>query len=818
MSKKPNNIERRVGWEAVTVFLFAVAFCTGIIIYTSQIAGSVETQRENIHHKSEILLYTNNFTQAIHEAQAEANMSAFSENKAYKEAYLAKKNMLGSIIDTILMLSSDREQDSATISEILLLLDKKEETTDELSLLFNQYNPWDALSQIINDYKPTEQPSFKITSTTVRDTVIKSSRRKSFWQRLSDAFYPSDEHDSIVFETKTQIDTINPQKNDSINILNEIRIYSDEASSNYIMNLDMIEKKIQTLISYDQNISRQIEELLVRLHKSTIDSTLDEIKRSEELIRKNNTNSIISCCVALALILVLTFMIISDINKGYRSRKELEAAKRRTDELMESRHRMLLSVSHDIKAPLSSIIGNLELMSLENANSKEADRQKSMQSSATHIMNMLSNLLDFSSLEQGKLTANINRFRLNELCESMTSMFESAAKRKGLEFIHTESFAHNTIVESDEVKIKQILTNLISNAIKYTITGKVRFDTRQSDGNIVFEVSDTGTGIPDDQLDLIFKPFSRIANTSKAEGNGYGLFVVKGFVELLDGTIDVKSEKDKGTSITVTIPTAASIENESEPDKTPSASKRLSILITDDDNSLLSVLEEILQRLGHKATICCSMSDFEVKINKLSDYDLVLTDKEMGAVSGRDILKRIKERDPMKKVFLMTARTEYETEKAIEEGFDGFIHKPFTIKQIADMLNTRIEPAEQSGDLCFDRFPTLCTMLGNDEGAIRKVLHAFATSTADNLVKLNEAVDDNDFKAAQSLCHKMLPMFIELDQTHLTDYLSKMDSLRDKSETQYADWQNDTVAFMNEADNTIQYIEELMEQLPPRKS
>lgn len=787
--------------------MLVAAFSIGMIVYTSRIADSISVQRENIRKNVKTLERTNRFTQAVQDAQSDANLYAFSDNRLYKESYLQNKEHVIILIDSILLTSFNREQDSMTVREIISLLEQKETTSDELQVLFNQYNPWDALFKIIESYEPEAPAAFKVTETTVRDTVVRNAPRKNFWKRLSEAFYPAPSVDSTIYVTKTQIDTIRIEQHEPSDIFRDIRTYSTAASSDYKSNIKQIEAKLYSLISYDHEISREIESLLIRLHESNLSTSLAEIEKSEELIRKNTTDTIITCCMALALVLLLIFMIVSDINNGYRARKELEAARLRTEELMESRHKMLLSVSHDIKAPLSSIIGHIELLK-DSSNAGEAGHLNSMLSSADHIMGLLSNLLDFSSLEQGKLKLNRSWFNVGMLCSSIVSMFEIAARQKQLGFEYDSKINPALSVYSDELKLKQILANIVSNSIKYTVRGKVKFEVSLNGDRLVFTISDTGIGIPEKQTEEIFKPFARIGNNANVEGNGYGLYVVKGLVDMLGGTIEIDSTEGKGSIFVVSIPVETQSDRQTASDTASTAQQN--ILIIDDDSSLLAVIEEMVKRIGHKGTVCRSLPEFEEQLKSISGYNLVLTDREMGAVSGHDILHRIKECSPSTRVFLMTARSEYTDSDASHEGFDGFIHKPFSIKQFAALLCTEADNSATATGRFAQLFPTLNDMLGGDDAAIIKVLQAFAESTSDNLVTLSEAVDNSSFQSAQAVCHKMLPMFAELDQKQAVGFLSRMDSLRGHDESEYPQWKDDSISFMSQADEILSKTDELI--------
>ncbi|MBO2523111.1 MAG: hypothetical protein CW336_04535, partial [Bacteroidetes bacterium] len=310
-----------------------------------------------------------------------------------------------------------------------------------------------------------------------------------------------------------------------------------------------------------------------------------------------------------------------------------------------------------------------------------------------------------------------------------------------------------------------------------------------------------------------FKPFSKADNnTGLAEGNGFGLFVVKGLLEILGGNIKVMSELENGSHIEISIPVKIVEKKEEEKTETPdtqivASNKKLHILLVDDDNSLLAVIGAMLNKLGHSSDICRSYIEFNKYINELDKYDMVLTDREMGTFSGNDVMKTIKAINKEKKVILMTASDEYSEKFALNEGFDGYIKKPFSIKDLASLLNTSA-PDEDCQQCEFtDDFPQLCTMFDNDSNAIREILQTFVNSTSDNLVILNDAITEHDFAKAQVVCHKMRPMFIQLEQKS-AEYLTDMDSRRGQDASTLPDWEEKGIEFMNQSDALLAMLAE----------
>ena len=810
MSKKNKNdypSGSRTSWKVVITYLFVLALCAALFYYIFNLRNSIENQRSNIKMQHDALSWVNQFTKNVHGAQNAANLYAFTEQAKYKREFNAYRDKIQAQTDSLSNFEIN-EDNIRMVSEISSLIQSKGRLSNELSRQFHDFNPLAEFDRTIDDYIPPKSEEELVVTTVSKDTVIhvpKKASKKNFWQRIGSAFNPTETEDSIVHISIERSDTLRimQQQPDTVNILADLRVLSEKAKVEYWNKIKDYESKTQELVRADNQLSEQISTLLIHLNQEILDSTIVEIEKSEALIQENMQTSVLIGAVTLILIIIFIILIISDVNKGYRARRAAEEAKRQTEEIMESRHKLLLSVSHDIKAPLTSIMGHVELMD-KTGNEKEI---ASIQQSADHILNLLNNLLEYSSLEQGKLQVSKEAFAIGQLCEEVTEMFAPIAKHKNLAFHFENSIAPNTILNSDKLKIRQILTNLISNGIKYTLEGSVSFKARLGRGLVVFDIIDTGVGIPEDKLEEVFKPFVRIETYNQfAEGSGYGMSVVKGLVSLLDGEIHIESEVGKGSHFEVRIP--VEVMESAEPDEaTEDSKKSLNILVIDDDNTLLSVIDNMLRRIGHQAIPCRSMSDLEGALHQLGDYDYILTDREMGAVSGNDILQRVKAVDPEKTVILMTGRIEYNTEKAKEEGFDGFLQKPFNLKQLENMFGN-VAASTNEEETAFPDFPAFSAMMGNDKDAMTDILRVFVQSTADDLVTMNTLLENSDFVEMQSLCHKMLPMFTQLERD--TSFLARMNAMRGKGETEadYPEWKDDATQFMAQADELMDLLEE----------
>ena len=715
------NIESKIRFKAVGLYIVVAIVATIMLFYLYQLRSNIQHQKQAIEKQHHSLALTNELIYAVGEAQSSASLFVSTNDTAYIKQFSRKVASVDSLIG---ILSVTDPAGKGKLRQISRLLARQVSNISELNRQLNSSNPLSVISERIQNYKPIQHESLRI-ATVKKDTIFNTTGHKNIFRRFKEVFVP--DKDKAVVVTSQHIDTLQLGNSESYNVLTEVGKIASTADKRYKENMQSIGQQVVVLIASDREISTQISGLLLQLHRQTFDSVLGTISKSEQSINRNYTISIIGGIFAMALIFVFIMLIIYDVNKGKEAREKLR-------QVMESRHQLLLSVSHDIKSPLGSILGYLEL------HQQELD-VKSMQSSARHILSLLENLLEFSSLEQGSLTISNADFSLQELCNEIGQMFLPLAEAKKLSF---SFYSDNVRIHSDYMKIKQIIINLVSNAIKYTRVGKVHLNMTYSVGKFSIELTDTGAGIPEDKQSEIYKPFTRVeSNNALAHGSGLGMYVVKGLVELLNGTIHLASKVNEGTKIQVDIPT----------EKTETIIKKGAkrIALYEDDFAVAEMVRAMLLRLGHQVVD--------------HDYDMILTDMEMGEISGLDILASAGNVP----VVVMTGHSDYTTQKARELGFDGFLAKPFTVDALREIFG--------EGEKVVDDF------FGDD---LEEIMEIFRNSTAENFSLLSQALNSSDYKKAQAICHKMLPMFAQLG--YPIDELRRIDANRAEV---YDGWQDD---------------------------
>jgi signal transduction histidine kinase/CheY-like chemotaxis protein len=723
------NIESKIRFKAAGLYIITGIAVAVMVVFLYNMRSNINSQRTEIEKQHQVLALTNELIYAVGEAQSSVSLFVSTHDTTYINKFGKKLLSINALIDT---LAVNEPVGKAKLLQIKILLARQTSEVAALNRQLGNKNPLTLISERIRKYKP--QPSVPSRVVTVKqDTVYKKpAKKKGFFKRLGEVFSPSKNTTMVI--SNVRVDTVKVGAEAPAPILTEVSDLALVEGKRYEKNMKAIEQQVARQIASDREISTQIAGVLLDLHRQTLNSVLGTIDRSEKSINRNYTLSVVGGIVALGLILAFILLIIYDVNKGKEARERLR-------QVMESRHKLLLSVSHDIKSPLGSILGYLELRR------QQGEDIKSMQNSARHILALLENLLEFSSLEQGSLQVTSSTFSLAELNEETGQMFLPLAEKKGLKF----TFDSDTVrLKSDLMKIKQVIINLVSNAIKYTRDGSISLHTTHNGYQLFIEVTDTGAGIPDDKLEEIYEPFSRVeSNNALAHGTGLGLYVVKGLIDLLNGSIHVASEVGKGTSVKVTIPC-----REAEI-RIKKGTKKITVY--DDDPVIAQMACDMLTRLGHKIVE--------------TDCDVILTDMEMGERTGLDILASAGNTP----VVIMTGHSDFTAEKATLLGFESFLPKPFSLESLREIFGEG-EPATDS-------------FLDDDDEEIKEM---FRASTVENYKLLEETLANDDFDKAQAVCHKMLPMFVLLG--YPSEALRRMDAQRGKS---YDVWQNDVKAILD---------------------
>lgn len=442
------------------------------------------------------------------------------------------------------------------------------------------------------------------------------------------------------------------------------------------------------------------------------------------------------------------------------------------------RKSIILTLSHDIKTPLSIISGNLELAMKTGEEIQRNIFLKHIGDECLHVVHLLNNLLDVYHLNEANEKRRDVPFNLQEMLERTAAGFSHIANDKGIRFV--SDFKDTEVrLYGDAVRIEQIMHNLLANAVKFTESGTISFHVRYHNGILTLEIKDTGIGMTEETLSRIFRPFERKDSAANADGHGLGLSITQGLVKLLDGNIKVTSSIEQGSTFRVTLPlrqTDEPVENE-EPVELHLEHLPHRVLIIDDNIMQRDVIKQMLERNGIACTACASVKEV-VKAMRDMDYDVLLSDIQMPGTDGFELLALLRGstigNSRTIPIVAMTARSDYGKKDYQEAGFAACIYKPFFLSDLLGLLST-IKTCRKDENRKVD----FSTMLAEvDDKA--KLLGSFIEQSRQDADELASAMHGNDRKRLREIAHRMQPMW-ELLQ--MEDTLSAYRSLLKDSTT-----------------------------------
>lgn len=427
---------------------------------------------------------------------------------------------------------------------------------------------------------------------------------------------------------------------------------------------------------------------------------------------------------SLISIIPFTFFVIKlgkDINATaliqLQQRYEIEHAKNKAEEASKAKSTFLATMSHEVRTPLNGILGMANLLRGTVLNPKQAGYVDTIRYSGDTLLAMLNDILDFSKMEAGKLKIEKLDFDLKRLIESVADLMHSRAREKNLEINISIDTNVPDYIHSDPTRLRQVLLNLVSNAIKFTENGSIEIKVSRGAGpvgktaELQFKVKDTGIGISEEAKANLFKEFTQADSSTsrKYGGTGLGLSICKQIVTLLDGNIGVNSQEGKGSTFWFEIPVEVVSNHDFEfiSSQTASAENFTSanILLVDDNEINLKVGHDILEKYGHKVTTATNGEE-ALSIYETNSYDIILMDVQMPVMDGLEATRVIRARNDDKAnipILALTANSlNGENQRCLAAGMNGHVGKPFDplhlLKTIEDLIANKVKKDDAEFD------------------------------------------------------------------------------------------------------------------------
>ncbi len=631
--------------------------------------------------------------------------------------------------------------------------------------------------------------------------IIKSKR--GFFRRLGDAFRR--QHADTVGVTNILHDTKADSTAQRINIADSVaNILTDIQNEEQRQNSRQ-QENVAARLNRLQRVSLQLSqrtglllEHIQREEKNALQKALGHAMQSRH---KMVVRIAIIGLVAILIAALLVAYILRDIKRERRDRQRIVEAKTETERIMAQRERLLLTITHDIKAPAASIAGFIELLSEQVSRQKALAYIDSMRHSAIHLQQLVAALLDYHLLESGKAERHDVSFVPQQLAKSCVEEFKPMAAEKGLDItLGTLTPNCGDLWRSDAFRVKQIMSNLIGNAVKYTDRGGVKVEIRISPRqHLIIYVSDTGRGMSQADCQRIFDAFTRLPNGQGKEGVGLGLSITREVVQMLGGTITVTSEEGKGSCFTVSLPikkeekkqkkdveeNVASVEtNRSSTEAKEAttenndatngandamngnndATTEINILAVDDDALQLELFKEMAQKIGGaKLNISTTTSASEaIKLAEETKPQIMFTDIEMPEMSGKDMLKHVKNSDMS--TVAMTAHDPSIMTSLKKAGFSTCLFKPFNAATLAATLAqiTRLPLSVKTAEQKASFFAPLTAFAEGDTEAEQEILTQVGESIKEYRQMLEQGLKSNGEELQRDsisrAAHKAMPL------------------------------------------------------------
>lgn len=617
------------------------------------------------------------------------------------------------------------------------------------------------------------------TETSTSTTIVAPEEEQKSKGFLSKLFgkKKSEVYKIINEEFKIKRDTLNTQVEDSIanhidTILKTIETEQRQKSARFL-------KREADLATASTLITTQMLNILKEVESDAVAQVDLKNNQAKEVVNKGASQITALLIGFFFLTIILVYLILTDITSLNRYRKALEITKDEAEYHSKAKQRFLSNMSHEIRTPLQSILGYAELIAKQERPNKK--NVEAIYQSAVHLLQIVNEVLDYNRIISGEFTFNNQVFNVGKVLDEVVEVMRPLAEQKRIRLVTTFDLDEINYAEGDAFRLKQILFNLLGNAIKFTVEGQIDLSlSLKRHGDFVhfnFVIKDTGIGFDEEDIQRIFNEFEQVESSEKyihnQTGTGLGLAIVKSLVESQDGHINVKSKKDNGTTFTFHLkyPYAEKPENTLANDGESRIVSEGKVWMIDDDRLILELCELIFD----KYQIPYQTFDHTQAILKanLEGVAYVLIDMRLPEMSGLELHRILKHKMPSHvKFYAITAQVlPDEREAILNEGFAGLIMKPFRTE---DLLSIFERQPVQNQETTFD-ISAIEKMTLGDQQLLQRILNQFKADCINDSELLEKYLQQNDQANCRLVVHRLAGRTAQVGASTLAGQFRKLE-------------------------------------------
>jgi signal transduction histidine kinase/DNA-binding response OmpR family regulator len=758
---------------------------------------------------------------------AESSIRAYTltTKEDHFKDYLNHLDSIDDQLDTLHALMLGNPEQVAQVDSISALLTAKQESLQRFIALKKEQQNLDlhgkAMRQIASsaEEKPLSTIIKQHTTTTISDRLSlkdksdsvkdneEAKAKKGFLSKLFSKKTTSPE------QPKPLPEVIKPE----INVTQEIKVDTNTAATKVAPlskvrrilfdvqreaeeQAEQLEAKELALLQQDKHIMDQIRGMMYELEYQEMERSIDNSARARVVAQDTSIVLLLVGIAGLGGGIAFILLIFRDITRSNNYRSQLIKAQKEAVSLARAKEAFVANMSHEMRTPLNVILGFANQLQHTSLQNKQQEFTQAINGAGQHLLNIVNDVLDLSKIEAGKLNISSTPFNISQLLTEVEQAFALKASSKDIEFkCHLDDKLPFNL-QGDVLRIKQILFNLLDNAIKFTHMGQVKLEIscvslRRNKVVVNISVSDTGIGIPTNRIQHIFGEFNQADDSilRRYGGTGLGLSISKKLTEMLGGTLTVQSEPGKGTNFDLVLPlqkATQSIETKTGTSPVVANFKGLKALVIDDDAYSRTLAELILKRWGMEISLANDGQE-ALDLAKEQRFDIVLTDLQLPGVSGKTVSRAIRKHQKGVPILAVTANI-LSNDKDFFKGsaISDYILKPYTESELhlklAKSLNvTSTDEIQESEEKYVEIKPVnkpyslheLRQFTGEDANTLVAVLEVMLDDQRNNLQQLRAFSEDKKWEEVANVAHKMLTGFKHLHAQSVTPGLEKLEQV-----------------------------------------